>query len=121
PAQPALEHSLRLAVPAVNARHQILWPGRGAFFFTISLPAGLAGSLLHRAHMDHRAARFPSFASIETVSTARLELSGYFHHSVHASRQELLSRADVSHAAGSGSGADRDRHRRSQACSVAAL
>src|SRR5437773_7730008 len=107
PAEPAMEHSLRLAFPATNARHSRGTSRCRAAGGPVFPAADVVSQSTDRAHLDHRAARPAFFAEIETVSRAGDHLSGLLHGVVCVAWKELLPRPNLSNAACRRRGRDR--------------
>src|SRR6266700_6432427 len=107
PAEPALEHSLRLAFPTTNARHSRRASRCRAARGPVLPTADVVSPSTDRAHLDHRAARPAFFAAIEVVSRAGDHLSGLLHGVVCVAWKELLPRTNLSNAACRRRGRDR--------------
>src|SRR6266566_4278628 len=100
PTQPALEHSLRLAVPAIDARYQGRRTRRNSRASSVFLATDAAGQSFYCAHLARRSAGLALLAQAEALPVAGAVLCGLLHRALCASWQELLSGADLSHAPG---------------------
>src|SRR5437016_2711474 len=107
PTQRNLELSLRLAIPATDARHSRRASRCRASGGPVLPAADVVSQSTDRAHLDYRAARPTFFAAIETVSRAGDHLSGLLHGVVCVAWKELLPRTDLSNAACRRRGRDR--------------
>src|SRR5438093_5647450 len=107
PAEPALELSLRLAIPATDARHSRRASRCRAAGGPVLPAADVVSQSTDRAHLDHGAARPAFFAAIEVVSRAGDHLSGLLRGVVCIAWKKLLPRADLSNAACRRRGRDR--------------
>src|SRR5439155_7858686 len=107
PTQPNLELSLRLAVPATDARHSRRASRCRASGGPVLPAADVVSQSTDRAHLDHGDARPAFFAAIEVVWRARDHLSGLLRGVVCIAWKKLLPRADLSNAACRRRGRDR--------------
>ena len=109
--QPALEHSLHW--PFLQLMHNIRAEGRDVilplpqYFFA----ADDACPSFHRAHLADRIVRVAFLPAPQALSLPRMVLSRLLHRLVLPSRQELLPRSRLSHAAGCRRSHNRIRNR----------